>query len=47
VGAELFHAFGSADGQTAVTKQRVAFRNYVNRYKTGLWTNPGKIRLRD
>jgi len=47
VGAELFHAVRPTNGQTYVTKQTVAFRNYVNRSKMGLWPNRGKIRVQD
>jgi len=34
VGAELFHV----DGQTDMTKLRVAFRNFANVPQTGLFT---------
>ena len=30
VGAKLFHAGGQADGQTNMTKLRVAFHDFVN-----------------
>jgi len=30
VGAKLFHAGGQADGQTDMTKLRVAFHDFVN-----------------